>query len=600
MPPKRKAAAVVAAAPAAAVAADPAASPGRARSSRSAKPAAGSLAEADDAPGKVLLAEMAARKFWEQWDTPLLFCWLYDFEDTPITPLDAANREKLLSTLVAKGAKRPAAKTALQQLVACWREIAKPTAEDVPPGLFVDARSRPGSPAREPAAAASPAPKQDMQPAKKARLQSPVEVTDDEEDSVGGDVARQLERTFPPLPSAAAAAAAGQSSLSAAAGSMPQQSAAPSVRARPLQCLTCLTAAPGPEASWICASCGLRGDVEADSGANKFLVAKALMSPASSASSASGTRIADTVLSDPASTLSRLDRDFDRQAKHGQPHLLFTGPAAGQAVPVTAAIDIVNRAVGASASQRPSEKLIELVRSGKLVSVGHAIPRLLATAQAGDEANAIGSMLFTEAGTIIQQGKNAPPPVPSSQAFCMALFGTILPALIDRPMAMLEWMALARTALQIEAEPRSNWTRASSYIDQLLQRRIPQRKGISEPSDAVLRTIRNMESFAPQGAGGPSRMERQPDSRRGGDNVCNSWNHGTCERGAACRYRHACAHCGGQHQAKVCASQGSAPRQFPPPRKGGGGGGGSQRSGGASSVTTARAATAAAPSSRQE
>ena len=210
-------------------------------------------------------------------------------------------------------------------------------------------------------------------------------------------------------------------------------------------------------------------------------------------------------------------------------------------------------------------------------------------------------MLVTESGTIIQQGKNTAPPVTSSQAFCMALFSTILPALIDRPAAMLEWMALARTALQIEAEPRSNWARASAYVDQLLQRRIPQRKGISEPSDAVLRTIRNMDSFASQGAGGPM---RQPDSRRGGDDaVCHQWNaDGMCVRAPNCRFRHVCCDCGGQHPASGCSrrSSGSVSGGQRQPFRRGGGAGGSQRSGGASSVTTAKVAAAAAPSARQE
>jgi hypothetical protein len=99
-------------------------------------------------------------------------------------------------------------------------------------------------------------------------------------------------------------------------------------------------------------------------------------------------------------------------------------------------------------------------------------------------------------------------------------------------------------------------------------------------------------------------MERRLDSRRSEGAVCNQWNYdGSCPRGESCRFRHACASCGGQHQVKACtkgASSASVPDQRPPYRKGGGKSGGSHRSVGASSVTTAKAALAAASSARQE
>ena len=603
-PKKRKeppaaAAAAAAALPAPAV---------RQRSQRGAKPAEGALVEGGVDPEKGLLEQIEARAFWEKWDTPLLFCWLYDFNDAPISPLDATDRAKLLRILVETGADRPPAKKALEELVRIWRKIAKPGAGVPPPGLFVAEQPASAAAAAQSASllqALPPAPSAGKPPAEKERAESPLSVADsDLELSDEEDISR------PPAPTATPRRSPLKERLTQASpvdaeGYAPHHHPLPNPRFGPLLCLTCLTAAPGPAARWLCTKCGLRGDLDADSAPNKALLAGGLRSPGSSTGSVSGT-IANSVPSlDPASTLSRLDRDFDKQAKYGQPHLLFTGPTAGQPVPTTTALDIVDRAVGASATQRPSDKLVELIRSGKLVNVGYAIPRLLSTAQAGEEANAVGSMLFTESGTIIQQGKNTPPPVPSSQAFCMALFSTILPSLIDRPAAMLEWMALARTALHIEGEPRSSWTRANAYVDQLLQRRIPQRKGISEPCDAVLRTLHSTESFAQHGgAGGPSRTERRPDSRRSEGTICYQWNHnGECSRGNACRYRHVCTYCGGQHQAKACKkgeSSASVPEQHPPYRKSGGKGGGSHRSGGASSVTTAKAAPAAAASARQE
>ena len=588
---------------AAAAAAVPPAPALRQRSSRGAKPPEGALAEGAADPEAALLAQVEARAFWEKWATPLLFCWLYDFPDAPISPLDATDRAKLLRILVETGAPRPPVKKAQAELVKIWRKIAKPGKDVSPPGLFL------GEQVASSAAAAQDVALQQALPSAHSPGSRPADVEREEledsgPESEGEDVSPSLAPAFTPRRSPAPKGNPALSSSVDAAGRVPQLQPLPSPRFGPLLCLTCLTAAPGLEDRWLCTKCGLRGDLDADSATNKALLAGGLRSPGSSTGSVSGTHNTSSLSIDPASTLTRLDRDFDKQAKYGQPHLLFTGPTAGQAVPTSAALDIVDRAVGASATQRPSDKLVELIRSGKLVNVGYAIPRLLSTAQAGEEANAVGSMLFTESGTIIQQGKNTPPPVPSSQAFCMALFSTILPSLIDRPAAMLEWMALARTALHIESEPRSSWTRANAYVDQLLQRRIPQRKGISEPCDAVLRTLHNTESFAQHGAGGPSRTDRRPDSRRSDGATCNQWNYdGSCPRGESCRFRHACLNCGGQHQVKACtkgSSSASVPDQRPPFRKGGGKGGGSNRSAGASSVTTAKAAPAAASSARQE
>ena len=104
---------------------------------RVARPKPGQLAESAEAPDEGLRIEQELRSFWEERDTPLLFCWLLDFPDTPISMLDAANREKLLTLLVTTRAARPPKTKAQQQLVACWRRIAKPAKNDPVPGKFV-------------------------------------------------------------------------------------------------------------------------------------------------------------------------------------------------------------------------------------------------------------------------------------------------------------------------------------------------------------------------------------------------------------------------------------------------------------------------------
>ena len=271
-------------------------------------------------------------------------------------------------------------------------------------------------------------------------------------------------------------------------------------------------------------------------------------SGSSAGSARSGTRDPNSFSLDATSGLTPLDRHFDRMTKHGPPHLIFTGPNVGAILSSPQVFGRLSKAVGASATQRPSEKLLELIRSGKLLEVGFAVPRPLNSVQTSDEAHAIGSMLFTESGPILQHGKTTPPPVPSSQAFCMALFSTILSALADRTDSMWEWVALAKTALQLEAE--SGWARANAYVEQVLQERIPQRQGLTEPSDTCLRTIRNPAvTFAIPGggsaSGGPHSSDRSAgqQQRRDRDGTCHIWNHqGTCSRETNCQLRHACSY----------------------------------------------------------
>ena len=44
--------------------------------------------------------------------------------------------------------------------------------------------------------------------------------------------------------------------------------------------------------------------------------------------------------------------------------------------------------------------------------------------------------------------------------------------LVDRPQALMEWVALGRTALQLE-EQYGSWAKAQTYVEQLLMERVP-------------------------------------------------------------------------------------------------------------------------------
>jgi hypothetical protein len=96
------------------------------------------------------------------------------------------------------------------------------------------------------------------------------------------------------------------------------------------------------------------------------------------------------------------------------------------------------------------------------------------------------------------------------------MFGTILPVLIDRPAAMMEWITLGRTALALSPTP-ARWPVAAAYMEQLLAERVPQRKPLSDTSDLVLRTVTfsfpaaaPSETRVPTGACRPRRGRQAP------------------------------------------------------------------------------------------
>jgi hypothetical protein len=155
------------------------------------------------------------------------------------------------------------------------------------------------------------------------------------------------------------------------------------------------------------------------------------------------------------------------QDKEGLPMPLFTGPDAGAAMSHLAAVAHVQRAHDSSAVVPPSSSLIDLIRAGKLTEIGFAVPRSRLAVSA-EMDNAVGAFALTESGQLSHISKlaTAPPVVASAQQFCLALFATILPALIDRPAAMMEWITLGRTALTLEAQ--HDWSVARSYVSRVI------------------------------------------------------------------------------------------------------------------------------------
>ena len=500
--------------------------------------------------------QVLARKYWERYATPLLFAWLHDFADAPTSLVDADDREKLIDWLVVQERDRPAEGKERQELQKVWKRIWRPRPREIAPLWHL--------PAVAPLAAAVAAPSPDvaeLQPANggaspaAARalaahsfsLHAEAEGDDDQKSAAG----EEEEETPPPA---------------AKRKRVEEGPSAPSARAVHAVCRTCLHPAPVddrgcPAPAWVCTNCAVRGDLPAHADAQQHLaaLARSKAQAALSSGSSAGQSQTDTRTASAADTgLSRLDKDFERQASAGAAFPLFEEDGATNPELVDYAFRTVRLALGASATQQPSEQLKKLIQVGKLMDVGQALPRALLYVRSGAAAadNTVGSFDFTEGGGITAFSKYSldPPPLTSSDAFCNAMFSTIIPALAGRPRAQAHWCGLARTALEISR--LYGWTAAADYLHQLLVERVPERRGFAEPSHSCLTTVQNAHGARVQqqqrGADRPSGGGAAGVGTGTGVQLCHDFNGAKCTRGPACRFAHKCSLCGGAHAALAC------------------------------------------------
>jgi hypothetical protein len=494
------------------------------------------------------------RAVFELFDTDLLRTWLLHHDNWKELLADAktATREALLSALVLWAAppkgrgKQPQLK-AMQEV---WMEIRNQAAAGAP-GFYVAPSVKESDDASEPDSDAEAVNIEQGRSAAAARMKAVQ-------------------------PGAAHAAVA---HVAAAAAS-------PAQVVHPFEdgCMTCLLK-PLPstvslKGQWNCV-CGLRGDLPIESAVNMHLAAKMAAAAASAkgssaASSSDGQSQKDT----PSADLDKLEKYLTRLLEHhGDVHPMFS---KGAKAPSPEEALLTSRlALGGSQTEMPPPLLLKLIQAGKLLDVALARPRPFFR-DAGSMEHAM-TISFGASGPTVNTTKDPTKPqaLASVEEFCMALFSTILPALIDRPAAMIEWIALARTT--VEMSTLHGWPAAMHYTEALLRERIctSAKKGFAEPSTSAMRDVQRGKDHTGGGAqrlGGGSFNGILPQKQRG---TCHGFQRNTCRR-PDCSFAHTCAACGGNHAAvanptcaKVVSAQGVAGSSKG--RAGGRGGGGSSR-----------------------
>lgn len=519
----------------------PASAPPPERITRRKGSSGGALAE-DALDGSGAQAELEKetedRQYWEQYATPLLASWLADYPETALKPVQMNDRDVIISLMVKEGAKRPRGNKALRTMQSVWM---KQNGDDQPAPGYVGTSASLSEALNVP-------PKRLLQtPLPTQRSGSKPHAPRERSSSPERDESHM--RDTSPLPL-----------------HFPPRSRA--LAPRPVQCMTCLAShlhtecdlSPGDKPAWLCV-CGLRGDLPIEHPVNrhfvemKTLALRSRLDTNSSSSSSSSSAATGQAAASAAAGIAPLDKELDRLAAAGKDFALFQSTA-----PIThpVAIATTRKALAASATEEPSEQLIKLIRSGKLASVGYAIPRALSSrAQANDT---VASFEVTAGGGIVAKSKSTEaPPVDSLQKFVGALVSGILPALIDRPEAMMQWMALTRTLLEVER--RYNWATAATYLDQLLHERVSQQRGFAELSPQIMETLQ----YASRPAAAAAPLAQRPAA---GTANCNQWNfslegcaHSGCRFVHACPFKdRGCVDTSPTHRGKDCS--------FRPPRSG--------------------------------
>lgn len=538
------------------------------------------------APESEVNDDIAARAFWEQWDTALLAAWELDFaasaEVPALAPLKVGHREYVIDALVQRKRARPKEGEELAQLQLVWRKQMSLAADAAAPGLAdhpLAAASSSKPPAKAAAAEAHSAP---------AARASEEEVRVDEEGDMDEDseddqpAKRQRTDSSPSDPSPTAE----RQQIMQYEGITASGLGARVTATHPLQvCLTCACERPpaqgpgGPlphtSLMWLCA-CGRRGDLPFDDGLNRDLMSTRLALSARTTESSSSAGTSSGTATNPDSALSKRDRHFKlllARAFPTQPAFSFS-PAPGTTPhgPVQAVIENMKAHLAAE-NDPPSVHLIALIRAGKLTEVGFALPRALNEAP-DDEKNAQFGFSITNGVWAETTTGTTAPPVPSAQAFCMALFSTILPALVDMPAALSQWFALGRTALQLERT--RGWQAADSYVRQVLNQ--CRNLGLDMAPTHMSCLLNTLAGSAAAGhGGGGAAPHRIPIPNQSASHparpaeTCHQWNFGP--HGCVypnCRHQHRCAGCGGDHKGSTCA-RGVAEKERREARRAGGG-----------------------------
>lgn len=253
-----------------------------------------------------------------------------------------------------------------------------------------------------------------------------------------------------------------------------------------------------------------------------------------------------------------IDRELLRLFDHDsdRPFPFFDDAGAVDTAYVTLQLQ---SAYQAKAFLQPTEPILKLVQSGRLMQMSLASPRSLAS---------MSDARYSEAAFNALASKGAMcPPLTGITDYFNTLICTIIPALINKPKALTSWLVLSRTMIVLSNG--GQWATASKYLDQLLASRVMDRESFSATANDIILSLGVVAATGstPHPSSANSRSSNSKKSKRGtkrssgGDSSssasadrtkpCYDWNNRLCTRGSGCEYLHQCQICNSKSHVKT-------------------------------------------------
>lgn len=215
-----------------------------------------------------------------------------------------------------------------------------------------------------------------------------------------------------------------------------------------------------------------------------------------------GTPGSDNAQTHHTATLTRRDRELLSIATAGP---VFPRFALGAACSTGEALAIMQKAYMRITYEQDNKQLQAAIQSGKLTAIGFAVPRKIADIQSGKAGDKFTTHLGLGANAALQATETtAAPPIASLTDFMRAVIGNIIPNLIERPLALMDWCALTSTVIEL-SQGTHGWTAAQMYLQRALTKCIHERTSFGpysrEAMESILDELNTKPHLGSPGAG---------------------------------------------------------------------------------------------------
>jgi hypothetical protein len=320
-----------------------------------------------------------------------------------------------------------------------------------------------------------------------------------------------------------------------------------------------------------CRHCGMRGDIDADSPTNVHLAATHLAFIKHGASATPLGTSNKRAAAAGGSSESRIDTEFTRRAMEGASY-----PAAEDASRITSekAFELTYDSYRGTQYRPASTAEIALLQSGRFSDLGFFVPTLLSDPTSKRAREAAPMAILTANGIEMPSSIEAIE-VDGLHMYMVALFARLLPALINRPSASANWMALTCTILELTRS--DGWPVAQDYLRQHLASKLHKRQPVGQVDTLIMQGVlstarhsaRSGESHGAAAARSSAISSSISPSGAPSNQICWNWNFMQCIHMGACRHIHKCTYIDSAipclkrhtHKAKECE------KYVPPPAK---------------------------------